>query len=144
MPTTTARIPLSGQLPTPASSDVDLYRQMMGAENTVYSPLTPATGSSIDGTPARRPSEDTREYEREEREIFAKLEKPRVRYDVEVVTKLIVYAGKELYLISRYEDRSLRWCRHCLDCRRRQSDPVRADWARTGNTRRLKFFHMII
>ncbi|KAL8792102.1 MAG: hypothetical protein Q9195_005277 [Heterodermia aff. obscurata] len=92
-PTTTARMPLSGQLPTPAMSDVDLYRQMMGAETALYSPLTPAAGSSMEGTPARRPSDDTREYEREEREMFAKLEKPRVRYDVEVITKLIVYAG---------------------------------------------------
>ena len=81
-------------------SDVDLFRQMMGAETAVYSPLTPATGSCIDGTPARRPREDTRAYEREEREIFAKLEKPRVRYDVEVITKLIVYTGKEIYFAS--------------------------------------------
>ena len=29
-----------------------------------------------------------------EREIFSKLTRPRVRYDVEVVTKLVVYAGK--------------------------------------------------
>lgn len=30
----------------------------------------------------------------DEQEVFARLAKPRVRYDVEVVTKLIVYAGK--------------------------------------------------
>lgn len=123
-PTTTARIPLSGQLPTPAMSDVDLCRKMMGAETAVYSPLTPATGSSMEGTPARRPSEDAREYEREEREIFAKLEKPRVRYDVEVITKLIVYTGEELHFASRDEYGSLRCCRYCLDRCRRQSDPV--------------------
>lgn len=34
------------------------------------------------------------ENETEKREIFMKLMKPRVRYDVEVVTKLIVYTGK--------------------------------------------------
>lgn len=33
------------------------------------------------------------ETEEEDRQIFLRLEKPRVRYDVEVVTKLIVYAG---------------------------------------------------
>lgn len=33
------------------------------------------------------------EEEREEREMFSLLQKPRVRYDVEVVTKLIVYSG---------------------------------------------------
>ena len=100
-------------------SDVDLYRQMMGAETAVYSPLTPATGSSMGGSPARRLSEETRDMEREEREIFAKLEKPRVRYDVEVVTKLIVYSGKELCANSGDKDRSLRCCRYCLDRGRR-------------------------
>jgi dihydrosphingosine 1-phosphate phosphatase len=39
-------------------------------------------------------SNDTSRYEKEEREMFAKLEKPRVRYDVEVITKLIVYSGE--------------------------------------------------
>ncbi len=34
------------------------------------------------------------EDEKNDREMFRKLQKPRVRYDVEVVTKLIVYAGK--------------------------------------------------
>jgi hypothetical protein len=29
-----------------------------------------------------------------ESEVFSKLVKPRVRYDVEVVTKLVVYTGK--------------------------------------------------
>ena len=29
-----------------------------------------------------------------EREVFSKLVKPRVRYDVEVITKLVVYAGE--------------------------------------------------
>ena len=71
-------------------SDVDLYKQMMGAETAVCTPFTPITLSS---TPSRRPSEDRREYDREDREMFSKLEKPRVRYDVEVITKLIVYTG---------------------------------------------------
>ncbi len=34
------------------------------------------------------------EDEKNDREMFRKLQKPRVRYDVEVVTKVIVYAGK--------------------------------------------------
>ena len=71
-------------------SDVDLYKQMMGAETAVCTPFTPVTGSN---PPSRRPSEDRREYDREDREMFSKLEKPRVRYDVEVITKLIVYTG---------------------------------------------------
>ena len=70
---------------------------MSGAEVAVCSPLTPASGSSTIGTPARRPSDDQREYEREDREMFSGLEKPRVRYDVEVITKLIVYTGTALF-----------------------------------------------
>ncbi|TKA33757.1 hypothetical protein B0A50_00593 [Salinomyces thailandicus] len=39
-------------------------------------------------------SDSGREDEqREDREMFSQLEKPRIRYDVEVVTKLVVYAG---------------------------------------------------
>lgn len=43
------------------------------------------------------------EDELEEKEVFSRLVKPRVRYDVEVVTKLVVYTGK-LY------------CSACLAC----------------------------
>lgn len=32
-------------------------------------------------------------YEKQEREMLSRIEKPRVRYDVEVVTKLLVYSG---------------------------------------------------
>lgn len=35
----------------------------------------------------------TMENERDEKEVFSQLVKPRVRYDVEVVTKLVVYGG---------------------------------------------------
>lgn len=31
--------------------------------------------------------------QRDEKELFSQIKKPRVRYDVEVVTKLVVYAG---------------------------------------------------
>jgi hypothetical protein len=33
--------------------------------------------------------------------MFLRLEKPRVRYDVEVVTKLVVYGGKCLESLGR-------------------------------------------
>lgn len=39
-------------------------------------------------------SESGKEEERQDREMFLSLEKPRIRYDVEVITKLVVYAGK--------------------------------------------------
>ena len=38
-------------------------------------------------------SDSGREDERSDREMFSTLEKPRIRYDVEVITKLVVYAG---------------------------------------------------
>ena len=38
-------------------------------------------------------SDSGREDERKDREMFSALEKPRIRYDVEVITKLVVYAG---------------------------------------------------
>jgi len=38
-------------------------------------------------------SDSGREDERKDREMFSALEKPRIRYDVEVITKIVVYAG---------------------------------------------------
>ena len=80
-------------LPTPAQSGVDLYKDMLSSEVILDAPLTPSTLPSGLSTPTRRPSDDRRQDEKEEREMFSLLEKPRVRYDVEVVTKLIVYTG---------------------------------------------------
>lgn len=37
---------------------------------------------------------DDGDEERAEAEVFMKIERPRVRYDVEVVTKLVVYSGR--------------------------------------------------
>ena len=45
-------------------------------------------------TTARSPSQDRRQNEKEERELFSSIPKPRVRYDVEVITKLVVYSGR--------------------------------------------------
>ena len=66
---------------------------MTEAEQVLYTPLTLTPGTAS-GASSRRPSSERRQDEREEREMFSRLEKPRVRYDVEVVTKLIVYTGK--------------------------------------------------
>ncbi|KAJ4339844.1 Long-chain base-1-phosphate phosphatase [Ascochyta clinopodiicola] len=82
----------AGLLPTPMASRVHSYEKMMGTGN-IRDP---------DGSLVTPPESDTdltsdvslkSEEENEKREIFMKLTKPRVRYDVEVVTKLIVYAG---------------------------------------------------
>ncbi|KAL8820120.1 MAG: hypothetical protein Q9191_007584 [Dirinaria sp. TL-2023a] len=88
-----ARIPMSAQILTQATSNIDLYQQMMEADIAVASPLTPASETSLIAPMSRQPSEDRRQYEKDEKELFSQLQKPRVRYDVEVITKLIVYTG---------------------------------------------------
>lgn len=37
--------------------------------------------------------DESKEDERQDQQMFSALERPRIRYDVEVITKLIVYAG---------------------------------------------------
>ena len=82
------RYPSTAMLPTPASSNLDLHQSLTEAEAVLYTPLTPGSSRT-----SRRPSAERRQDEKEEREMFSRLEKPRVRYDVEVITKLIVYSG---------------------------------------------------
>ncbi|KAI9803373.1 MAG: hypothetical protein M1833_000891 [Piccolia ochrophora] len=76
------------------------YERMMGQSKTVLSPVSdsedPFDGSR--GSGEEKPS--GKQEETEEREIFSRLERPRVRYDVEVVTKLIVYAGIGLLAVE--------------------------------------------
>lgn len=79
-------------LPTPAPSELNLSQYMTG-EPKLFRPITPDSELAIPRTIDRRLSDDRRQYEREDREMFSKLEKPRVRYDVEVIAKLIVYTG---------------------------------------------------
>ncbi|KAF2873333.1 sphingosine-1-phosphate phosphohydrolase-like protein [Massariosphaeria phaeospora] len=77
-------------LPTPMASRVHSYEQMMGTgtiEEAVITP--PASDADFASDVLHSPVEE----ENEKREIFMKLTKPRVRYDVEVITKLIVYTG---------------------------------------------------
>lgn len=88
-----SRFLASSMPPTPALSNLDLSQHMAGVELAVYTPPTPDPGLAVLGTLKRRLSDDRRQYEREDREMFSRLEKPRVRYDVEVITKLIVYSG---------------------------------------------------
>ncbi|KAF5869071.1 putative long-chain base protein 3 protein [Botrytis fragariae] len=82
----------SMNLPTPAQSRVGSYEQMMGAGHVMYTP-----GVSTPGLEGDDAAEDEitvgQENELDETEMFSRLEKPRVRYDVEVVTKLVVYSG---------------------------------------------------
>ena len=84
----------AGNLPTPGQSRVDSYKQMMGTGQVTYAPATPPA-SSVDGNPEGDADITIGSHnELEEKEMFSRLEKPRVRYDVEVVTKLVVYSGK--------------------------------------------------
>lgn len=80
-------------LPTPSPSDSDLVAKANSAA-VIDSPLTPNDSDKSVLIASRTPSQDRRENENDEREIFSQLPKPRVRYDVEVITKLIVYSGK--------------------------------------------------
>lgn len=59
----------------------------------VTSPSIVLTTPSEEWKTVPFPSLDTEEDEREDQALFSKLQIPRVRYDVEVVTKLIVYCG---------------------------------------------------
>ncbi|KAL9116325.1 MAG: hypothetical protein Q9187_007151, partial [Circinaria calcarea] len=69
-------------LPTPASSSTSLYESMQDSSVRVNGPLTPDSMNEQNET-VRSASQDQRENEKEDREIFSQLEKPRVRYDVE-------------------------------------------------------------
>ena len=84
---------ISGMLPTPVASKLDLYSEQMGSAPAVFTPLESDDESTMRGPLSRTVSQDQRQNDKEDREMFSQLEKPRVRYDVEVVTKLIVYAG---------------------------------------------------
>ncbi|KAF3934354.1 hypothetical protein ABW19_dt0200767 [Dactylella cylindrospora] len=51
------------------------------------------TSSRGSGTSRDEENMSSEPYEQQEREMLSLIEKPRVRYDVEVVTKLLVYGG---------------------------------------------------
>ncbi|KAI1179593.1 PAP2 superfamily-domain-containing protein [Nemania sp. FL0916] len=63
------------------------FEKQMGQGTVVVSPATPR---KVDGEPELYIGQQD---ELGEKEVFSKLIKPRVRYDVEVITKLVVYAG---------------------------------------------------
>ncbi|KAK4133209.1 PAP2-domain-containing protein [Trichocladium antarcticum] len=75
------------------------FEKMMGT-GTVAVEEPAALSPSGDGVAAPDPGLGD-EDELDEKEVFSMLEKPRVRYDVEVVTKLVIYAGESLF--SRFQ-----------------------------------------
>lgn len=71
------------------SKSIEEYKNMMGAPITPR--LRPQGSSGRGGIPSS--SAESTAQEMDEKELFSNLQKPRVRYDVEVITKLIVYSG---------------------------------------------------
>jgi hypothetical protein len=97
-------------LPTPMQSRVHSYEQMMGTGNVHTSEMKnvttpPESDTDVAGDAVQLTQTLTdEENESEKRELFMKLMKPRVRYDVEVVTKVIVYSGKSMSVASSFPD----------------------------------------
>ncbi|KAH7115953.1 sphingosine-1-phosphate phosphohydrolase-like protein [Dendryphion nanum] len=80
----------SDLLPTPIASRVHSYEKMMGTgEIQMVSVTPPDSDGDFAGDGLQTPAEAANE----KRQIFMSLMKPRVRYDVEVITKLIIYTG---------------------------------------------------
>lgn len=71
------------------TASLDDYEGMMGRG----SPSSSAVDVNSEMATTPFPSIDFEAGEREEKEVFSQIKKPRVRYDVEVITKLVVYAG---------------------------------------------------
>jgi membrane-associated phospholipid phosphatase len=81
-----------GDLPTLVQSRVGSFEQMMGQGHVLITTATPPTiDDENDDDPTIEVAQQT---EMNETELWSKVEKPRVRYDVEVVTKLVIYAGQ--------------------------------------------------
>lgn len=86
----------AGLLPTPLASRVHSYEQMMGSGSAITSEklnITPPDTDSDAKFSGQHLTQSPTEAENEKREIFLTVTRPRVRYDVEVITKLIVYTG---------------------------------------------------
>jgi hypothetical protein len=86
----------AGNLPTPSQSRVGSYEQMMGQGHVLYTPAMPPAGLLDEKQNGNGDIFVGQQNDLEEKEMFSRLEKPRVRYDVEVVTKLVVYTGKNI------------------------------------------------
>lgn len=94
-------LPGASLLPTPMASRVHSYEQMMGSGKvhvSEESSTPPESDLDVAGD-VHKLTQTPTEEEDEKREIFMMLTKPRVRYDVEVVTKLIIYTGE----LSRFQ-----------------------------------------
>jgi hypothetical protein len=71
-------------------SKLDEYEHMMGTGSPHSTAVDVDTYLRVSPLPSPQCDENF-----DEKEVFSQIKKPRVRYDVEVVTKLIVYTGKQ-------------------------------------------------
>ncbi|KAI0484377.1 PAP2-domain-containing protein [Xylariaceae sp. FL0804] len=76
------------------------FEKLMGEGTVVFSPVDTAGGGGDERTPATPAVYVGQQDELGEKEVFSKLVKPRVRYDVEVITKLVVYAGTYAFFFA--------------------------------------------
>lgn len=82
----------TGNLSAQAQTKLGSYEQMMGQGRVLHGPTTSVSESAGESIAEEALADGQNELG--ETEIFSQLEKPRVRYDVEVVTKLVVYSGE--------------------------------------------------
>jgi hypothetical protein len=83
---------------TPFNESADGHLKPSPLQSSRQNPrdlLAVSMQSNVDEKEAHVPSQSDngREEEVQDRNMFSALEKPRIRYDVEVITKVVVYAG---------------------------------------------------
>lgn len=107
--------------PSRPTSKLNEYEHMMGRG----SPSSGAVSGDSD-TPRSSPlPAPVNEVSRgDEKEVFSQIKKPRVRYDVEVVTKLVVYAGT--YGHNHSCDLLLMACRYPMGGHQRGTPGIRS------------------
>lgn len=86
------------EVPNQPGSDIKQNASIESTASLQVNALKPAL-LTPPASDADAQSDSGKEDERKDREMFSALEKPRIRYDAEVITKLIVYAGMFLPLI---------------------------------------------
>ncbi len=104
--------PLPGDKLGANASSPDLLQASSSDKNLLTPPVNDTGASSDSG----------REDEKKDRQMFSAVEKPRTHYDVEVITKLVVYAGESI--LSRCQLLLTRLYRNCVACCGRQSDLI--------------------
>ncbi|CAI6096993.1 unnamed protein product [Clonostachys chloroleuca] len=83
-------------------SSIRDYERMMGELDSPFSPISPTSPKSpaLPTSPTSPTVPEESENEIDENLVFSRIERPRVRYDVEVVTKLVVYAGIAWFAVA--------------------------------------------